>query len=114
MPFPTREQLRVALLAYIYENGGPNHAVLANTTYEPLADHLRVSPSERKASRDEMFKDRRPEPAWHSMVQYARRDLVHQGLLSLDGGRGVWMLSAQGVKAVEAGGKGPGGYSTVT
>ena len=101
MPFPTRQQLRTALLAYIYENGGSNRAVLASATYDPLADRCGVSPLERKVTRDEIYKDRRPEPAWHSIVQYARRDLVHQGLLSLDGGRGIWTLSAKGVQTAE-------------
>ena len=101
MLFPSRERICAALLVHILENGGEDHAVLAGKTYQPLADHFGLSPSEREASRDRVYGDGRPEPAWHSAVQYARRNLVSRGLVSRDGGVGVWMLTAAGVSEAQ-------------
>jgi hypothetical protein len=102
MGFPTREKICTALLAYIYQNGGEKHAVIAGKSYEPLADRLGLSPSDRTVSRMELYGDRqRSEPAWHSMVQYARRDLVKRGLIARDAGIGIWMLTPEGISAAE-------------
>ena len=101
MPFPSRVQLCDALLVYIRKNGGPNYAVIAADAYEPLAAHFQLTSEERNASRNELYKDGRPEPAWHGEVQYARRNLLKRGLLSSDAGRGLWMLTPQGLEAAE-------------
>jgi hypothetical protein len=101
MRFPGREKICAALLVHILKYGEERHAVLAAKTYEPLADQLGLSPSERVASRDQVHGDGRPDPAWHSAVQYARRNLVSRGLISRDGGIGVWMLTAAGVSEAQ-------------
>ena len=99
MEFPSRKKIGVALLALIYESGGEKHAIPAGNAYEPLADRLGLSPADRSVSRKELYGDRRTEPAWHSAVQYARRDLVKRGLVSREGGVGIWMLTPEGVVA---------------
>jgi hypothetical protein len=107
MAYPTRDQLRTSLLLYIYQNGGGSRAVEAAAVYEPLADDFKLSASERRSPRRDVYKDNRPEPAWHSMVQYTRRDLLHRGMLSSEAPRGVWQLTHAGVRAAELGGKVP-------
>lgn len=101
MAFPSLKQVGDALLVFIYENGGEQHAVGAAATYVPLADRVGLSPAERTVSRRELYGDNRSEPAWHSSVQYARRALLKAGLLSTDAKVGVWMLSSEGVSAAE-------------
>lgn len=101
MGFPSREKICAALLVHLHERGGEKHAIPAGNVYEPLADRLGLAPADRSVSRKEMYGDRRTEPAWHSAVQYARRDLVKRGLISRDGGVGIWMLTAEGVTAAE-------------
>ena len=99
MGFPAREKICAALLTYIYECGGEKYAVLAGKAYEPLANRLGLSESDKTVSRKDLYGDRRSEPAWHSAVQYARRDLVKRGLIASDAGTGVWMLTEDGVSA---------------
>jgi len=96
MPFPEYEELERPLLCYIHQNGGSKFEVQASSTYIPLADHFRLSTSERLQLRG----DGRDEALWNNMVQWARRKLKDNGYLE-SAPRGVWRLSAAGIKAAE-------------
>jgi predicted transcriptional regulator len=69
-------------------------------TYEPLADVLGVSKSER----EEIRPDPKKGSIWHSTVQNSRKALVDKGLLLpfVQSERGMWTLTEKGRKAAEA------------
>lgn len=90
--FPEYEEIEKPLLCLIYHSGGEKHEIRASDAYRPLADHFRLSPSERAEPR----KDGREEPLWNNMVQWARRKLKDNGYLA-SAPHGVWRLSELGV-----------------
>jgi hypothetical protein len=98
MAFPNRTNICNALLIHLYSN--QSHATRPRDAYDAVANLVGLSPSDRSVSRKELYGDNRPEPAWHSMVQYARRELVKKGLIARQE-VGVWSLTDEGVKAAE-------------
>lgn len=96
MAFPEYEELERPLLCHIYHHGGAKYEVRASDTYGPLAEHFRLTPSERAQLRG----DGRDEALWNNMVQWARRKLNDNGYLS-PAPRGVWRLSQAGIAAAE-------------
>ncbi len=69
----------------------------AQDSYRPLADHFGLTEDEREATRDDVFRDHRPEPCWNNRVQWARRRLNDQGYLASTN-RGYWKLSPESVR----------------
>jgi len=99
MPFPNRPEVREALLAYIYLNGGIECEVKAKDAYNALADYFELSETDKTISRNEKYGDSRREAAWNNHLQYVRRDLVDVGYIEKKASRGRWKLSANGMLA---------------
>lgn len=96
MAFPEYEEIEKPLLCLIYRSGGGKHEVRASDTYRPLADHFKLTTSERAEPR----KDGKDEPLWNNMVQWARRKLNENGYLA-SSPRGIWRLSDTGIAAAK-------------
>ena len=93
MPFPNYEDMDEPLLCFILLNGGHDHKVATNSTYEPLADFFGLAREERVRQRY----DGRGGSQWHNRIQWARQRLINHGLL--DGSeRGFWKLTPEGLE----------------
>ena len=98
--FPPYETVEEPLTLLLYLNGGSSRALRSSDTYRPLADYFRLSDRARTISRDELFHDSHSSSAWENRVQWVRRKLMDQGLLSASQ-HGVWQLSPEGIRAAE-------------
>jgi hypothetical protein len=65
MSLPEYEDMEEPLLCFILLNGGDQHDVRADLTYEPLADFFALTREERTQPRP----DSHPGALWHNRVQ---------------------------------------------
>ncbi len=91
--FPEHEEIVEPLLCFMFLNGGPKYESRAAEVYDPLATFFGLTKTERTQRR----KDRRSERQWDNQLQWARQRLVNRGLVE-SGGRGIWRLTADGVR----------------
>ncbi len=99
--YPTQHQIADKLLLLLRKNGGPKANMRSDETYEPLADRFNLSEEARNLPRCEYYTDDvHHGPAWHNLVQWARRELKDAGYLALSP-RGIWRLSERGIKRAD-------------
>lgn len=85
---PSYRDTEQALLGYLLNNG----PVEPKRVYGPLADMFGLSASQRTRTRRD-----NSTPLWNNRVQWGRQGLKDKGYLT--GARGVWELTAEGLKA---------------
>ena len=84
MEYPEYEEIAKALLAFIHANGG---SVNPKECYESLADHFKLSLTDRNMAR----KDGRAGRQWDNRVQWTRQRLVNRGSVD-ERQRGLWKI----------------------
>lgn len=98
--FPSNAEVQEALLILLFEYGGETQALLAASTYRPLADLFGLNDETRTIQRDVCNGDGRSEAYWHTRVQTAHGKLVRSGDLYPTythwRGGGIWRLTEQG------------------
>jgi hypothetical protein len=85
---------RPALLRVLYESGGSAKMSEAVDGVGSLMKE-RLNDIDRQATTS-------GEIRWRNAVQWERNEMVAEGLLKKDSPRGVWELTAKGIKAAEA------------
>jgi hypothetical protein len=97
--FPTQHEIADQLLLLLRRNGDPRAEMRCDRTYGPLADHFNLSQEARDLPRCEFYTDDPHNgPAWHNLVQWARRELKDAGYLA-PSPRSIWRLSKSGIQA---------------
>ena len=88
MPIPDRETIKAALIQYILDYGGTEHALRPPEIYDGLAEHFTLT-------QDDRARERTAETFWENEVRWARQALVEEGyILPLAQSQwGVWKLT---------------------
>lgn len=89
-----QSEFRPALLRVLYEAGG-------SAKMSQVVDGVGSLMKERLNEIDRQATTT-GEIRWRNAVQWERNEMVAQGLLKKDSPRGVWELTAKGIKAAEA------------
>ncbi|MCS6520791.1 hypothetical protein [Burkholderia thailandensis] len=82
MTYPHYDDLELPLLKLLFEHGGDHYQLRATQTYVPLASYFGLHEVEITQSRHDVLGDRRVEPFWNNMVQWARRKLNENGYIT--------------------------------
>ncbi len=85
---PETPEIAVRLLLFLWRRAKPMEP---KEIYDPLADHLSLSPQQLGLKRNTRLTER----LWDNYVQTARKQLVEQGFMSGDL-RGFWFLTDAG------------------